>query len=70
MVPTPTLNPMANKAELSSIATALNEITQRVTGMADAASAAKDEAAASELFEAERNLRAAARRIGRLAGPS
>jgi hypothetical protein len=61
---------MANTAELSSLATALYELTQRVTAMADAATAAKDETAAAELYEAERALRVATRRLSRLATPA
>ena len=67
IVPTPTLLPVANTAELSSLATALNELTQRVTAMAEAATAAKDDATAFDLFEAERALRAATRRLAKLA---
>lgn len=58
---------MANTAELSSLATALQELTQRVTAMAEAATAAKDDSTAHDLFEAERALRAAARRLTKLA---
>jgi hypothetical protein len=58
---------MANTAELSSLATALQELTQRVTAMADAAIQAKDESTASDLYEAERALRAATRRLTKLA---
>ena len=58
---------MANTAELSSLATALQELTQRVTAMAEAATAAKDDSAAHDLFEAERALRAATRRLTKLA---
>jgi hypothetical protein len=60
---------MANSAELSSVATAVRELTQRITAMADAATAAKDEGTASELFEAERALRVATRRLEKLAQP-
>jgi hypothetical protein len=59
---------VANTAELSSLATALHELTQRVTAMADAAEAAKDEATASDLYETERALRAASRRLAKLVG--
>ncbi|HZN15090.1 MAG TPA: hypothetical protein VFB78_12510 [Acidimicrobiales bacterium] len=58
---------MPNSAELSSVTTAVVELTQRITAMADAATAAKDEGVASELYEAERALRTAARRLGKLA---
>jgi hypothetical protein len=56
-----------NTAELSSLASAVEELTQRVTLMADAAAAAKDENAAADLYDIERNLRSAARRLSRLA---
>jgi hypothetical protein len=58
---------MPNSAELSSVATAVQELAQRVTAMADAALKAEDEAAASDLYEAERALRTATKRLTRLA---
>ena len=58
---------MAHYAELTSVATTLTELTQRVTAMADDATTAKDDAIASELYEAERALRAATRRLQKLA---
>jgi HAMP domain-containing protein len=54
-------------AELSSLATALDELTARVTAHADAADAAKDEESARELFAIERSLTSANRRLARLA---
>jgi HAMP domain-containing protein len=54
-------------AELSSLATALDELTTRVTAHADAADAAKDEEAARELVAIERSLTSANRRLARLA---
>jgi hypothetical protein len=54
-------------AELSSIATALDELTRRVTTHADAAHAAKDADTARELFAIERALTTANRRLARLA---
>jgi hypothetical protein len=57
---------MRNSAELSSVATAARELTQRITAMADAATEAQDDAAAHELYEAERALRAASRRLQQL----
>jgi hypothetical protein len=57
----------ANAAELSSLATALDELTRRVTAGAEAAHAAKDEEMASELFAVERSLTSANRRLSRLA---
>jgi hypothetical protein len=58
---------MSNSAELSSVATAVQELAQRVTAMADAALNAKDEATATDLYEAERALRTATKRLTRLA---
>jgi hypothetical protein len=57
---------MPNWAELSSLATALDEITRRVSDMGDEAAKAKDEGAATDLYEIERTLRAAARRLNKL----
>ena len=56
-----------SSAELSSLATALDELTRRVTGHAEAADAAKDEETARELFAIERSLSTANRRLTRLA---
>jgi hypothetical protein len=53
-------------AELSSLATALDELTRRVTVHADAADAAKDDEVARELFAIERALNSANRRLTRL----
>jgi len=58
---------MANTAaELSSLATAVDEITRRITAHAEAAEAQKDEEVASELFAIERSLTSANRRLARL----
>jgi hypothetical protein len=57
---------MAHYAELTSVATTLGEITQRVTAMADEATADEDDDVAHELYEAERALRAATRRLQKL----
>ncbi|MGO9028064.1 MAG: hypothetical protein ACLQOZ_05485 [Acidimicrobiales bacterium] len=56
----------ASPGELSSIATALEELTRRVTTHADAANAAKDDETANELFAIERSLTGASRRLSRL----
>ncbi|HEX3462065.1 MAG TPA: hypothetical protein VHT49_14260 [Acidimicrobiales bacterium] len=56
----------ASKAELSSLATALEELTRRVTAHADAANNSKDEDMAKELFAIERALMGASRRLNRL----
>jgi hypothetical protein len=57
----------ATSAELSSLATALDELTRRVTAHAEAADGAKDEETARELFAVERSLAGANRRLSRLA---
>jgi len=57
----------ASSAELSSIATALDELSRRVTAHADAADQANDEETARELFAIERALSSANRRLARLA---
>ncbi len=57
----------ARPAELSSLATALDELTRRVTAHADSADAAKDEETARELFAIERALTSANRRLSKLA---
>lgn len=57
---------VASAAELSSLATALEELTRRVTAHADAADIAKDEDTAKELFAVERALTGATRRLNRL----
>jgi hypothetical protein len=57
----------ATSAELSSLATALDELTRRVTAHAEAADKAKDEETARELFAVERSLAGANRRLSRLA---
>ncbi len=57
------------RAELSSLSTALAELTRRVGDMADRASADRDEESATELFAVERALTGAGRRLDRLVGP-
>ncbi len=57
---------MRNWAELSSLATALEELTRRVTAMADEATTAKDEGTAADLYEVERAMKTAARRLTKL----
>jgi len=53
-----------NAAELSSLATALDELTRRVTAIADRAGPSAD-AVTDELFQVERALREALRRLRR-----
>jgi hypothetical protein len=57
----------ADRAELSSLSTALTELTRRVAGIAEHAAEAKDEELSTELFAVERALRGAGRRLDRLA---
>jgi hypothetical protein len=54
-------------AELSSLATALDELTRRVTEQADAAQTRREAETARELFAIERALNGANRRLSRLA---
>jgi hypothetical protein len=56
-------------AELSSVTTALDELTRRIVVIADQAAADHDDETASELFAVERALRGATRRLGRLTSP-
>lgn len=56
-------------AELSSVATALDELTRRVVTLADQAVSDHDDETATELFAVERALRGANRRLGRLTAP-
>jgi len=56
-------------AELSSLTTAIEELTKRVGAMAEQAAADHREEEASELFAVERSLRGAWRRLGRLSSP-
>jgi hypothetical protein len=54
-------------AELSSLSTALEDLTRRITAHAEAANAEKDEDTARELFGVERALDNANRRLAKLA---
>lgn len=58
----------SSAAELSSLATALEELTRRVTGIAEGYAAAKRDDVATELFQVERGLLSAARRLSKIAG--
>ncbi|MBW3548559.1 MAG: hypothetical protein KY452_10555 [Actinobacteria bacterium] len=53
-------------SQLSSLATALAELTARVTEIAEALAGADRDDLAAELFEAERSLLAAGRRLERV----
>ena len=55
-----------DRAQLSSVATALDELTDRVTRLAEDFGAAAADQTATELFEIERVLQQAARRLDRL----
>jgi hypothetical protein len=59
---------MSAYAELSSIATALDDIVRRVTLIAESLEGNEREAMSNELFEVERNLGAAQRTLSRLVG--
>ena len=56
-------------AELSSLGTALGELTRRVAALAEAAALRADDELSSELFAVERGLRGAGRRLERLTAP-
>ncbi|MHB8438839.1 MAG: hypothetical protein ACYDD4_06720 [Acidimicrobiales bacterium] len=59
----------SQRAELSSLTSALEELTRRIAAMAESAASDHDEELATELFTVERALRGAARRLVRVAGP-
>jgi paraquat-inducible protein B len=50
-------------AHLSSLSTGLDELTERVTALADELSGSPREDVAADLYEVERNLQAATRRL-------
>jgi hypothetical protein len=56
---------MTSTAELSSLASTLKELHERVTALAEGAAATGDEEMAYELFSVERSLGGALRRLGR-----
>lgn len=51
------------RAVLSSAVTNLDDLVARVTGLAESMHAAGDESVAADLFEVERSLRMAQRRL-------
>ncbi|MGH9277531.1 MAG: hypothetical protein ACRD12_05420 [Acidimicrobiales bacterium] len=53
------------RAELSAIVAALDHLTQRVTNLAERTNAGKQDWLANDLFEAERPLGEATRRLSR-----
>lgn len=56
----------AAHAELSSLSSALADLTRRVSGIAEQAASDKDDEVSTELFAVERALRGASRRLERL----
>ena len=58
---------MTSAAELSSILTALEEITKRVTSIGDSYASQRREDLAGDLYAVERQLVNAARRLGKAA---
>ena len=58
--------PELDLAQLSSIATALGDLTHRVTAIADQFQGTPREDVAADLYDVERNLQAATRRVERL----
>ena len=59
---------MSAGPELSSISTALNTLTDRITGMAESMSGTERDDLAMALFEVERSLVAAQRRLDLVVG--
>jgi hypothetical protein len=57
-------------AELSSLATALEELTRRLAAIADTAASDEDDEISTELFAVERALRGAHRRLAKLTATS
>jgi len=53
-------------AQLSTIASALGDLTRRITALAEQQAASGDDGASGELFEVERTLQHASRRLARL----
>jgi hypothetical protein len=58
---------MVSQAELSSLETAIRELSERITIAADELVGTKEEDVAIDLYEVERSLRTAQRRIARAA---
>lgn len=56
---------MSARAELSSVATALDEMAKRVAAIADGLCGEERDALSADLFEVERVLGTAARRLSR-----
>ncbi len=56
---------MSNHAELSALATSLSDLVERLTQIADDLTGAERDRLGQDLFEVERTLRAARRRLDR-----
>jgi hypothetical protein len=59
---------ITSRAELSSLASTLEELVRRVTALAEHAADGGDEEAATELFAVERSLQGALRKLQRAGG--
>jgi len=59
---------MSSRAEISSLATTLEDVTRRIASLAEAARA-EEESLAAELFGVERALTGALRRLRKLTEP-
>jgi hypothetical protein len=57
-----------DRAQLSSLSSSLDDLTARVTAMADALDGSPREDVAADLYEVERSLQAADRRLKALLG--
>jgi hypothetical protein len=55
-----------DRAQLAPLATALEELTQRITVLAESYGGTTDDQVSTELYEIERSLQQAARRLERL----
>jgi hypothetical protein len=55
-----------DRAQLAPLATALDELTQRITVLAESYRKARDDQLSTELYEIERSLQQASRRLERL----
>ena len=58
---------MSVRAELSSVATSLDELLSRITRITEGLTADERELVGPDLFEVERSLRGARRRVSRMA---
>ncbi|HET7489193.1 MAG TPA: hypothetical protein VFJ85_14780 [Acidimicrobiales bacterium] len=59
---------MSSAAELSSLATALDELAKRITAIAEAEAGARRDDLVTELYQVERSLAAAQRGLRRALG--